>query len=90
MTTPTTTWAALIENHIILTFILIVIVILLITFLIYTYDRSFRTHQKSLKQVQDFNNKMGDVFVKQIHVGNDGTTIIYDLLQKDINKEKKT
>ena len=56
---------------------------MILVFLVFTYDRSFRIHQKTLQTAWD-RNKGAGCFVKRIHVGNDGTTIVFAEKEKEL------
>ena len=53
------------------------------TFLLYTYDRSFRVHQETLSRVLRWNNREG-LFCSQVHVGHDGTTLWFKSIPQEV------
>nr|AVP27550.1 hypothetical protein [Helianthus annuus]AXB74605.1 orf285 [Helianthus annuus] len=54
---------------------LLCLLLILVSFLIYTYDRSFRVHQQTLLWAHQHNVTPGVSFLYKIRVGHDGTTL---------------
>jgi hypothetical protein len=50
-------------------------IIFAVTFLLYTYNRSFLVHQDTLKLGMAHNADPNSRFLYRIHVGHDGTTL---------------
>jgi F-type H+-transporting ATPase subunit c len=71
-----TNWALLADKHSVFIKGVIFPTILIFAFLIYTYDRSFKVHQSTVKWAHEYSSNNGAKFYyKRIHVGHDGTTL---------------
>ena len=75
-------WPDLISQNLVVVIIIISYILLIIMYLVFTYDRSFRIHQKTVQRAWD-RNESARCFVKSIHVGNDGTTIVFAEKEKE-------
>lgn len=71
------------ERNLFFIFIIISLLLFCAGFLLYTYNRSFQVHQRTLSRILHWNNREG-IFCSKAHVGHDGTTLEFLTIPKEV------